>query len=366
MRLSNIFSPGIVLAAAFGLCGCTFTQTDELSALRDRPSLPYSVFVTGGAFVTAGDSSAGPLARTYDLAGTEPEAFALDRLHTALNEARVFVWTRRDDAPPAVRRVVAEVPQDQDVDPIRPELRQTLDRARRTGHDFLLVVEEILDGPVESRGVNDRWPFTVGAWLFALGALIPDRTYESLAILRVSLVDVYTGHRVKDLLVEPEEVDLNMIERCGFWGFVQSVLVPPFWTSTDPESIVESVRKVSTQRLLVRLMRRLKSLEVDQVLRNSGPAQISLAPEPGGWRIKVAAKEALSAVALRLDGDSSALDDGFVTKFEKQLLDSQQKDAALYRYDAVCRLPRSGRLLQVLVQTQAARISSVTWTLGGR
>ena len=29
--------------------------------------------------------------------------------------------------------------------------------------------------------MNDRWPFTVAAWLFALGALIPDRTYESRA-----------------------------------------------------------------------------------------------------------------------------------------------------------------------------------------
>jgi hypothetical protein len=350
------------------LCGaCSVAPTAGLSAIAQKPPLPYSILVSGGAFVHPPGGAAGPLARTYSRAPTDgdtgaeaerPEAFDAERVMRVLRLAKVFVVAERDVAHADERRRVAALP----VRVGQPEQRRALDtilgRARDAGHDFVLIVDRIQDGAVESQGVNDRWPFTVGAWLFALGALIPDRTYESRARLWVSLRDVHTGERVLGLILEPDAVDLNMIERCSLWGFVQSILVPPFWTSTDPETLVASVRELSTDRLLLSLVDRLKSAEVDETLRRSGPAKIELTATRRGWIVSVDSSEPLDAVSLRLDGEP--LGEDFVASFETELLASRTGESP-YRYRTECVLPRGGRRLQVLVHTVAAGQSSVTW-----
>jgi hypothetical protein len=199
-------------------------------------------------------------------------------------------------------------------------------------------------------------------WLFALGAFVPDRTYESGARLRVSMRDVYSGKWVgQPILVEPGPVDLNMFERCGFMGFVQSVLVPPFWTSIDDPTVVATVRYQSTARLLISLVRRLKSVEVAEQLRTSGPAMIDAQRVGAGWRLSIASTEPLSAVALRLDGQR--LPFAQVSDFERRLLESGVRDGAQFKYTSTYVLPIPGRRLQISVQTEGARIRSSTISL---
>jgi hypothetical protein len=354
---------GLSCLVVSGLTSCVSTTSEDLSSLAAKPALPFSVLITGGGFVDASavEEVPSPLGRTYELPGPRVEAFRLARFVATLADAKVFVAMALDNGAAVGRDTIAATKAE--VAPRVASLGATLDRARRDGHDFLLVVEKIIDGPIEYRGVNDRWPFTIAAWLFALGALIPDHTYESRAQLRITMRDAYSGRRVVEpILVESGPVDLNMFERCGFLGFAQSLIIPPFLTSTDPETITESVRAASIQRMLVSAVRRLKSAEVLAALDGSGPASIKILREGRGWKVSVLAKERISAVEIRLDGEP--LDAARTEDFETRLLRSQEVagDTGTYRYTAPWTI-RGGRRLQILIQTDAARLSSVTQSL---
>ncbi|MCB9869641.1 MAG: hypothetical protein H6837_07270 [Planctomycetes bacterium] len=346
------------------LTGCV-TGVEDLSSLADRPPLQCAVWITGGAFVqpVRGEVADGPLARTY-ASGSNTEVVSLDALRGALQLGKVFNATRVDPASSLVRRVLSELAPDSPPGASQQAaLEAALDRARRAGCDFVLVAEGIQDGGVVSRGINDRWPFTIGAWLFALGALVPDRTYESQARLRVSIRDAHSGMRVfQQVVVRPGPVDLDMFDRCGVWGFVQSILVPPFFTSTKDSKVAASVRAASTPRLLTSLVRRLKSVEVEELLQRAGPAAISAVAVRDGLRLEIDAEEALSAIELRVDG--AVLPADVARAFERALLASERRDGARFRYAAIVRPPTSGRLLRVQVQTEGARVRSATLTIG--
>lgn len=345
------------------LPSCAFTGVEDLASLRDKPPLPYSVMITGGGFVTApNERVTGELSRTFLYDDRVAEAFTLKKLQENLGLAKVFVVTATDDGPAADRTVVSGLGEGQSLEVA--ELSSMLGRAQQAGHDFLLIVEKIQDGPVESRGINDRWPFTLAAWLFALGALIPDRTYESRARLRVSMRDVYSGRQVvKPIVVEPGPVDLNMFERCGLLGFVQSIVIPPFFTSTDPASIVESIRDESTPRMLTSLVRRLKSAEVRDQLQSASSLGILTQRVEGGWQVSVETEEPVSSVGLRLDG--RPLQTPGVTAFERELLESRQRTETGLQYTAVYTESHEGQYLQVAVQTEAAKVRSMTVRLAG-
>ena len=357
-------SARLLFAIPLLLGSCVFSPAEDLASLALRPALPYSVLITGGGFVQPPNrDSGGDMPRTYELSEGRLEAFGLEELRQTLEEANVFVDTALDSGGVEPRRGIATLPVEGDGSP--PQLQTLLERARRDGHDLLLVVESIRDGRVVSRGINDRWPFTLATWLFALGALVPDRSYESEAVLLVSMRDVHSGVRViESIPFTPGEVTLSMLDRCGLWGFTQSALVPPFWTSTDPERIVQSVRAVSTRRLMVKLATRLKSTEVGEDLQQNGPAAITVENAGDAWRISVEAKEVLTTVDLFLDG--VPLDDETMGPFQQALLESLEVNGgSQYRYSALVRLSRPGRLLRVLLQTKAARVSSVTQVVGG-
>ena len=351
-------SVAMCVAACFA--SCVSTSAEDLFSLATKPALPYSVLVSGGGFVDASATvnSESPFARTFALPGESVEAFSLERLVSRMRDGRVFVSMALDAGPVAARETIASTTEE--VAPGVAALRTTLSRARRQGHDFPLVVEKIIDGPIEYRGVNDRWPFTFVAWLFALGSVIPDHTYESHAQLRVSMRDVYSGRRVFSGLVVSGPVNLNMFERCGILGFLQSLIIPPFWTLTDAENIIDSVREASIERILVSAVRRLKSAEARTALDESGPASIQIEREKRVWRVKVTAKEPISAVAVRLDGN--LIDSTVAEAFERSLLDSRSGGPNEYQYSALWSVP-GGRRLQILIETDAARVSSVTQSL---
>lgn len=344
------------------LMGCAFTDVEGLQSLRAKPALPYSVLITGGGFVqrSATSEAADLMPSTFAADDRLFEAFALEQLRETLDSGNVFVAQATDTGSVNERLVVSGGPS------IAAEgLQAALARARAGGHDFLLVVERIQDGAVEMREINERWPFTVAAWLFAMGSLISDHTYESGARLRVSLRDAYSGHRVsaQQIVVEPGPIDLNMFDRCGLVGFVQSLVWPPFFTSTDPATIVASVRAQSTLRILTSLGRRLKSAEVrDQLYRSSG-VLLSVGATREGWEVTVSSREPISAVALRFRGRDVQTPE--VAKFERGLLASSKQQNGAW----LCRGVYEGRhpdgVLQFAVQTEAAKIRSMSITLGG-
>ena len=180
--------------------GCAST-TDELRGIADRPPLDCAVLVTGGAFLTGAvgvDSTFGAVdgERVDDLAEVGGEAFPFAAIIDVLQRGAVF------------RRVVAD---DDDARRLRlrdqlaarapnPEMIAFLQQARADGFDLLLVVEEVQDGPIDNQGTNGRWPVTFATWiLLGVGMLIPDRTFESRATLRVSIRELQTGFVLHDL-----------------------------------------------------------------------------------------------------------------------------------------------------------------------
>ncbi len=351
------------LTLLVGLAACASGPPTDISALAEQDPLPYSVLVTGGAFVKAepvAGTNGDVLVRTFANVADAGEGITLEKLTETLRAARVFTVQTTHAADVGLRRKLAdhesqEAMQDAD-------LRAVLAQARRDGHDFLLVVAKVQDGEVRSRGINDRWPFTLGTWLFALGALIPDRTYESTARLHTSLRDVHSGRLVFGPTVsEPGPVDLNMFDRAGFVGFLQSILVPPFWTSVDSEKVVSEVRDVSIQRLRVALARKMKSADARDRLDNFGPARITVRMVGGVLQVSVDSSEAVSFLRLRVD--QKALVGPGVSAFEERLLASVQRQGGRFRYSADLGEPLHGQRLQVLVQTVTATISSKTTEL---
>lgn len=344
--------------AAMGACRSPIGA--DLSSLADRPALPCSVLVTGGAFVepsrtTAGD---GPRARTFSTA--QPEAFALEAVGAVLARARVFVRTNTDSRPAAERRLYAasgSTPGD------TPVLGEVLRQARDAGHDYVLVIERLDDGPVEALGVNGQWPITLTTWLLVgLGALIPDHGYESRASLRASLRDVHGGDAVQELVIGASAVDLSLLERSGFWGWIQSILIPPFWVGDDEARVVQNVRPVVEQKLIVGLAQRLKSVDVADRLARSQPAAVVVQRVPDGLELDVTARESISFLRLRVD--DRVLADAEFEAFHRAFLASLSIDADSLRYRAILPTVVRGNRLQVLVQTIAGRAGSVSIDLG--
>ncbi|MHC4514244.1 MAG: hypothetical protein ACYTGW_05865 [Planctomycetota bacterium] len=359
MKLFRVKSLWLLL----GLAACASGPPTDISALAEQSPLPYSVLVTGGAFVAAEavpGTNGDVLARTFAAVAGSDEGIALDELTKTLKAARVFVAQTTHTADVDLRRKLAAHESEEAMQDV--ELQAVLAQARREGHDFLLVVAKIQDGDVRPRGINDRWPFTIGAWFLALGAFIPDRTYESTARLHASLRDVHSGRIVFGPTVsEPGPVDLNMFDRCSFGGFLQSILVPPFWTSVNSEKIVNVVRDVSVRRLRIALARKMKSADARDRLANFGPARITVRRSGPAFRISIDSSEAVSFVRMRLD--LQPLAGPALRDFEAALLASVRRQGGRFHYTADLHAPLHGRRLQVLVQTVTASIASKTTNL---
>ncbi len=354
---------GLVLALALGaVAGCRSAGPADLADLAAQPPLPYSVLVSGGAFVdSASVSDPAPwLARTYRPQGEGDEVLSLEELIGVLRRGRVFVQADQHRAGRAVRQRLAALAGPV---PLRDsELQAVLEQARRAGYDLLLVVERLRDGPVEARGVNGQWPITLSVWLLiGLGMVIPDHTYESRAQLHVTLREVQTGRQLYSGLADGGAVDLALVERTDWLGLLQSVVVPPFWVGDDPAAVEAEVRAAASSRLLESMARELKSADVQTRVEQQLPAQVRLSLADGGVTVVVDSRERLAAVRLRRD--SVPQDDPGAAAFERQLLASEVEDAAVYRYRASLPRPAGTRFLQVLVQTVTAQAASATLSM---
>lgn len=349
--------PWLLPILLLGLTGCQMAGPD-LANLADLPPLDGAVLVSGGAFLLAGiggDGSAQPATfGPVTPAGEEP--IPLDDVLGVLRQARVFRRAAAEADPERRRWLLsALVPGADD----GGELREHLRGLREQGFDWLLVVEQLQDGAIETQGVNGRWPITLSFWLlFGLGALIPDHTFESRATLRVTLRDLQSGAVLHDLVLGGGPVDLSLVERSNLLGFVMSIVVPPFWVHDDEQGVGDSVREVTRRRLLVSLCRDLKSAPTRQRLRANSGAVLELVRRDGAAWLTIDAAESLSQVRLRQDG--TALTASAAAAFERAVLTSLRRDGPRFRYQARLDVPLGPGPFQVLVATIAGNVISAT------
>lgn len=349
------------LALALAGAGCAGIPANDVVGIADQAPLPYSVFVTGGSFLEV-DSGAAERAvpRTFTFESGD-ELIPLQEIGDALATGRVFVRTVVDATRSAAARGQvasqrADLPLDADA--VFPEL---LAEARAAGHDFVVVVQRVSDGPIEDYGVNDRWPLTASLWvLVGLGIFIPDHTFESRATLQAGVYEVQTGRLVHRAVGAAGPVDLSLVDRGSALGFLQSVVIPPFWVATDEGRLVERVGRSTVQRLVSGLARQLKSPACRQDLAEDARARIEFLP---GGAVRVRSSEPLGAAALRVDGIATDSRAGFAL----ELLQSEADEVgAGFVYTADVSGVRDGRFLQVLVRTVSGEVASVTFDREGR
>jgi hypothetical protein len=320
--------------------------------------------VTGGAFVrpTVEANDGRPTAVTFggDTESPGREAFDLAVFADVLERGRVFVRTAVDQRGVGPRHQLASLGRRASAHD--REAQSMLAEARAHGHDLLLVVQSLNDGPVESRGINGQWPVTLAVWLLlGLGVVIPDHTYESRASLQIVLRDLETGAEIDSIALGGGPIDLALIDRTDVWGLLTSIIIPPFWVGDDPERVVRRVREASTERLLVTAAQRLKSVDVLERIRAATPADIGLRRTGEGMRVEVSAREALSFARLR--AEPGGVDPAALERFSDELLASLDRGAGGLRYSALLPAAAASERVQVLVQTVAGRVASVTFAL---
>ncbi|MBK8976727.1 MAG: hypothetical protein IPM29_12480 [Planctomycetes bacterium] len=354
---------GAACGVALALLGCA-TATDDLSGLAERPVVPASVLVTGGAFVDAPgvaarpSDGAEPLARTFARTGGPAEAVPLSDVLAALVRGRVFARIERDTAATDTdRERLAGLRGNLSLQ--SPDVGRLLERARGAGHDYVLIVQRLQDGPVEGYGINDRWPLTVSLWLLVgLGLVIPDHTFESRASLQASLFEVYTGREVHRALSSGGPVELALVNRTGLWGLVQSILIPPFWVDSDDELVADEMRARLARRLPAALARQLKSEACRQDLADRARASFVVDRAADGLRVVVRSLDGLSLCALRADG--RAMTGAVAERFARELLASERHRGDEFVYEAVLLGPPPGRYVQILVQSVVGDAASAT------
>lgn len=348
------------LLCALSLAACA--GTDDLRGIAAKPPLDRAVLISGGAFFSPLPGSVGTF--LVNKAGESPqlpnpgeEAIPFSQIVDVLDRGRVF------------QRIVADTETDRRGN-LRAQLAQRdpdaslavfLAQARADGFDLLILVEELRDGPIENQGTNNRWPVTFATWiLLGVGALIPDRTFESRATLKVSLRELQTGAQLLSLPIGPGPVELALTERADLLGLLMSVIVPPFWVGDDHESVVASVRATTERRMLLRLARELKSEVFRRSLDDTGPATIQLVDTSDGPQVVIDTRESLSTVRIDGPGYVDAL---AIEQFSKDLVASRTIQGIRFHYNAPLPKATAGGAFQVKVSTLRGGVASATFTL---
>lgn len=360
------------LRASLVACLAACQSAGEPGGIADLPPLDCAVLVTGGAFLQPGGRGA-TFTSGHDVSGegravgeaelaedpsAAAEAIPIERFVDELRRHRVFHRVALDGDAGHRRRVRAHLQGGAAEDSVQ----QFLQRAREEGFDLLLVIEELQDGPIDEQGTNGRWPITFATWiLLGFGALIPDRTFESRATLRVTLRELQSGRVLHDPLLAAGPVELALFERSDLLGLLLSIVVPPFWVADDQEMVAAAVRATTQQRLLLSLARDLKSESVRQRLRERGAARIVLVEDGAAPIVRADSAESLSLVRLRGRRD---LPPEAAAAFERELLASRRWDGERFHYEAV--LPEAARTgrIQVLLGTIRGSVASATFAPG--
>lgn len=336
-------------------------STDDLQGVAQKPPINRSVLVSGGAFLKPLVGAEGTFARSIDgaVAGTSDgsfEAIPFEAIVDVLKRGRVFQRVVADSDAGRRRQLRQHLEEPGDAAGVSTFLRQ----AREDGFDLLVLVEELRDGPIESQGTNNRWPVTFATWiLLGVGVLIPDRTFESRATLRVSFRELETGLEVDDLVLDSGPIELALTERTDVLGLIYSIVLPPFWVGDDSATVNASVRATTEQRLLLSLARDLKSQVFRRRFDDLAAADIQLVKSPDGLRVVVESRESLSVVRLEGAGyqDRSATE-----AFGVELVNSRLLQGTRFQYSAMLPPATTAGVFQIKVGTLRGGVASATFT----
>lgn len=351
-----------VLPLAMVLAAACATPTEDVRDYAGQPPLDCAVLVVGGAFLDVGDEPGGtfadPAAESSPPAD-DAVALPIEDIVGALAKGSVF---QRVVLEPDVARRAA-IGRRLRAGEVDDETLAYLQQARRDGHDYLLVVERLQDGPIEGQGTNGRWPVTFVTWiLLGVGMFIPDQTFESRATLRVTLRELASGRTLHDPLLFAGPIELSLVERGDLLGVLASILVPPFLVPDDEATVRAAVRATTERRLLSSLVRELKGGAVRQRLREGAPAEITLAAVDDGFRVVVRAADSLGSARLRGDGLLADV----AAAWERELLAGVRPDGRGFRYEATLPTALAGNRVQVLAATLRGDVASATFALERR
>ncbi len=334
------------------------SPAEELRGLAAQDPLDCAVLVTGGAFLVTPVADGTFTLPPPSAKATAREVLPIAAVVEALARGRVFQRVALDPDAGNRARIGALLR----LGAKDAQLVAFLEQARADGFDYVLVAEELQDGPIEVLGTNGRWPVTFATWiLLGVGALIPDRTFESRATLRLTLRELQMGNVLHDSLLAAGPIDLALTERTDFWGLLSSILVPPFWVGDDRVTVGDSVRTTTERRLLLQLARDLKSEAVRQRLRSRQPAAIALVASEAGYVVTVDSAEALTVATLR--GEQPVAPE-VVAAFTRDLLASVLVTGDRRRHTATLPAALRGNRLQVSVGTLRGGVASATFLPG--
>lgn len=365
--MKSIRATVVLLVVAAVSVGCAGVSSADSANLAEQPPLPYSVLVTGAGVVEAppevAESRSG-YARTFAPLDDQVVVPVAD-LARALRDTRVFARVEIDAVGDErlgwrLRDVREGLPLDD------PEVAALLERARQRGHDYVLLLQRLLDGPIEDWGINDRWPLTAATWLLVgLGILVQDHTFESRASLEATLFDVEEGRIVHRSIGSGAVAELALLGRGNVWSVVQSVIVPPFWVGSHEEKVLASVRAITVPRLVSSLARELKGAVSRRDIAERARVEIEIELREGAALVRTRCDEGIGSVAARVDG--VALVGPEVEGFVRSLLGGERElDGQTLVAEAELPLPPAGRFLQLLVRTVSGGVASTTVELRGR
>jgi hypothetical protein len=182
-------------------------------------------------------------------------------------------------------------------------------RARRA--DLLVQPRLQRAASLEHTGISKRWFLTSVLWFTTwIGSFwVEDSSYAAEMTLEFDVFKPAEGVRIDSVSASSEKVDLTFWDRNAFWswGTLQSVILPPFWTTDHDERTSRSLSEVANARQAARLARYLKeelaTSERDFLgeVRLQSPANGADVGPVAALRGKVIAKEAITAVAIYLN-----------------------------------------------------------------
>ena len=369
------------LLAPLCLSCSTGGGVQDLDYLARFPPIPYKLALGGGAILPSGDrKSAKPAGvegaedggqteeQTQDERVLAPKTFAegvaepisFDSIRETLIQGRVASGLiLLPSATQGEREALAMESS------LGAGLGPTRQRAEEEGADLILVLEGLKEAPILVQGVTNTWPVAGVVWLLVgLGGLIPDTRFESRAVLKASLRDVYTGRRLMTFTVTSDPMDLSLFQRAGFWKIVSHIIIPPPLVGSDQEVVAPVVREEVIRQLKLKLVARLKSEETREQLLRELDFRLELV-EQRGRRVELTVQSHQEVKYIEIWINGKVADDKKVQDFRTAFYGSRQPIPRLdlHRYHAVLSgLPKSAEV-RVLVLTLAGQRVSSTLTL---
>jgi len=143
--------------------------------------------------------------------------------------------------------------------------------ASRTGADVYLDLRVLASDPPTHQGLSSGWWSSGLLWLITWigGLLTDDSTYQTNLRLSASLAHVDSSE-IGSVSADSGAVDLSYWDRntVASWRFLQCLVLPPFWTTDDPQLTSQALTEHAVSEASVRIADYVKrKLEDDSATR---------------------------------------------------------------------------------------------------